>query len=432
MSRLTIWVGLQQAATLSLVNQEFTLAYLPAWKEAGGYAFSPHLALDQTHTGATVKNFFSNLLPEGQMLESLSSAHQVSKYDVFGILRKIGRDCAGALVILDEGETPEETPHHAYERITEQELHQRVIESQHHHVPLMFWKRVPRMSLAGVQNKLGVYLNQDGSFALPITAAPTSHILKIGDPRYESVAANEYFCMQLARALGLNVPDTLFKRLPAPVFLVKRYDREWTPEGKLIRTHQIDGCQALNLPAQQKYEEPEYTYALPGADLADIYALAALCKTPALARTQILQWILFNYLIGNSDAHAKNISFLINPLKPLHAHQSEYVEEKGITLAPLYDLVSTTVYGFDHMAQHIGGENKFALIKAQHWAGLQEELGIKPQAFKLVANNLCKRMKKQLALTVVRVQHDTQNDPVIQTITQFIENQAALLLNYVN
>lgn len=170
-------------------------------------------------------------------------------------------------MLTEEGPAPDtlDKPDQAYQPISALELNQRIVDARAEEVPLMFWKGKRRMSLAGVQNKLGVYLTLDEGFELPIDAAPTSHILKVGDAKHEDMAANEYFCMQLARAVGLDVPETLFKKLPEPVLLVQRYDRLWDVpvSGGLRRLHQIDGCQALNLPPEQKYEEPHYEYAPP-------------------------------------------------------------------------------------------------------------------------------------------------------------------------
>lgn len=124
--RLHIWVGQQHAATLSVADQTFTLDYTANWQQSTqAYAFSPHLPLGQGAQGASVKNFFSNLLPEGKPLEALSHAHHVSQYDVFGILGKVGRDCAGALVITEE-DTPPTTANmfneEDYESVTHDEL----------------------------------------------------------------------------------------------------------------------------------------------------------------------------------------------------------------------------------------------------------------------------------------------------------------------
>jgi serine/threonine-protein kinase HipA len=389
-NRLHIWVGQQHAATLSAADQSFTLDYTTDWQQSTqAYAFSPHLPLGQSAQGASVKNFFSNLLPEGKPLEALSYAHQVSQYDVFGILRKVGRDCAGALVITEE-DTPPPIANvfnaDDYESATHADLQQRITESRAQDVPLMFWRGKRRMSLPGVQNKLGVYINATGGLWLPKDGAPTSHILKVGDDRHPGMVANEYFCMQLAKAIGLAVPDVQYLELPEPVLLVQRYDRQWTADGGLLRTHQIDGCQALNLPPEQKYEEPHYDAAPPGASFAQLFQLHKLCSVPAAAQVQMLQWLLFNYLVGNSDAHAKNLSFL--------------VDAKGMRVAPLYDLVCGSVYGYNDMAQSVGEETNFAVIGEVEWGTLAKDCGVQFSLIKRISDQIYKLKNLKISMTL--------------------------------
>jgi serine/threonine-protein kinase HipA len=392
MAALNIWVGSELAATLQANEGSFALHYAPAW-EAGAkaFAFSPHLPLGQVTQGAAVKHFFSNLLPEGQPLEALSRAHQVSQYDVFGMMRKVGRDCAGALVITDEDTAPpEEKVFNAadYEEVSRQELQERIAQSREQDVPLMFWRGKRRMSLPGVQNKIGVYIAQDGSLWLPRDGAPTSHILKIGNARHPDMAANEYTCMRLARSIGLPVPQVIYMELPEPVILVQRYDRAWTPDGGLRRIHQIDACQALNIPPEQKYEEPHYETAPPGPTFAQLLALHKLGQVPASAHVLMLQWLMFNTLIGNSDAHAKNFSFLVS--------------EKGLQAAPLYDLVSGLRYGYQDMAQSIGGETHPGAITAQDWKRLAKDCDI--------PFNLLQRLGKQLTSKIEERAKALQNE----------------------
>ena len=405
-NRLIVWVGQQHTATLGVTDQTFTLDYTTEWQQSkDAYAFSPHLPFGPTAQGASVKNFFSNLLPEGKPLEALSHAHQVSQYDVFGILRKAGRDCAGALVITEE-DTPPPTANvfsdDDYESVTHDDLQQRITESRAQDVPLMFWRGKRRMSLPGVQNKLGVYMDASGGLWLPKDGAPTSHILKVGDDRHPNMVANEYFCMQLAKAIGLTVPNVQYLELPEPVLLVQRYDRQWTADGGLIRIHQIDGCQALNLPPEQKYEEPHYAAAPPGATFAQLFKLSALCSVPAAAQVQLLQWLLFNHLIGNSDAHAKNLSFLV------HAN--------SMRVAPLYDLVCGSVYGYNDMAQSVGGETNFAVIGRDEWVQLTKDCGVLFNLVQRLAKQLKNQVKDRLdAVHLVCSQHP-QNKAIKQKL----------------
>ncbi len=405
-NRLNVWVGQQHAATLGVIDQTFTLDYTTEWQQSkDAYAFSPHLPFGPTAQGASVKNFFGNLLPEGKPLEALSHAHQVSQYDVFGILRKVGRDCAGALVITEE-DTPPPTANvfseDDYESVTHDDLQQRITESRAQDVPLMFWRGKRRMSLPGVQNKLGVYMDASGGLWLPKDGAPTSHILKVGDDRHPNMVANEYFCMQLAKAIGLTVPNVQYLELPEPALLVQRYDRQWTSDGGLIRMHQIDGCQALNLPPEQKYEEPHYAAAPPGATFAQLFQLSRLCSVPASAQVQMLQWLLFNTLIGNSDAHAKNLSFL--------------VDAQGMRVAPLYDLVCGSVYGNNDMAQSVGGESNFAVIRQEEWAQLAINCGAPFNLVQRLAKQLIKKAKGQIDEVDIACGHHPQNREIKKTL----------------
>jgi serine/threonine-protein kinase HipA len=427
MNSLNVWVGDTLAAVLSEEDNTFSLAYTEAWN-AQGYAFSPHLPLNVLSSGAAVRNFFSNLLPEGQLLEGLSQVYQVSQFDVFGILRKVGKDCAGALVLSDLSESPDND--HAitkndYQEISEQDLNARIEESSAQNVPVMMWNMIPRMSLAGVQNKLGVYIDTDDRFFLPIASAPTSHILKPDNynGKHANIAANEYFCMQLAKKIGLNVPDTSYRKLPTPVFLIKRYDRIWTNEGRLIRSHQIDGCQALNLAPNLKYEQ-EYRDGPQGATIASLIALAKLCKTPAIAQQQILTWVLFNYLIGNSDAHAKNISFLIN--HHIFDERNQMVIDAGIKVAPFYDLVCGTVYGYYELAQSIGGENEIPLITRLEWKKFAEECGVSFVIVQKIAQQLVKKIAKCLPSLTEHTKNHT-NQPIVTEIAAAINLHCSYL-----
>jgi serine/threonine-protein kinase HipA len=425
---LFIWIDGQRVATLSHHEGNFELAYEASWVTSGGYPISPHLPLIEVSRGAAVKHFFSNLLPEGELLEGLSQAHQVSKFDIFGLLKKVGRDCAGAMIIADTDQPVIDDSQHfdsdGYQQIRNDEFNQQIIDSRHAKVPLMFLDRKPRMSLAGVQNKIGVYIDANETLMLPRHSQPTSHILKIGDPRYPGMAANEYFCMRLAQALGLSVPDTHFRKLPEPVLLVHRYDRDWTQvAGTIKRRHQIDACQALNLPPNQKYEQPAYEYAPTGATLADIVSLAKLCDIPSAALATMLNWVLFNYLIGNTDAHAKNLSFLID-------RASEPARLMGrqasIVVAPLYDLVCGSVYGLDDFAQNIGNEDELALISTIDWREFAKLTGIAPKLVRRLGEMLVRKISQNLDGVANKVLIETSAE-VVTEISAHVRGQTIKL-----
>ncbi len=164
------------------------------------------------------------------------------------------------------------------------------------------------------------------------------------------------------------------------MLLVQRYDRQWTADGGLLRTHQIDGCQALNIAPEQKYEEPAYEAAPAGASFAQLLKLHPLCQVPAKAQITLLQWLMLNFILGNTDAHAKNLSFIVSP--------------QGLVVAPIYDLVCGCAYRYQDMAQCIGGETNLSVIGKAQWQQQAKDCAISMNLLKQFAKPLLARFGK--------------------------------------
>lgn len=131
------------------------------------------------------------------------------------------------------------------------------------------------------------------------------------------------------------------------------------------RHHVIDGCQALNLSPEYKYERifgsgRDVAHIRDGASYLKLFQFADDCQNPAVTKLQILDWALFNVLVFNCDAHGKNISF--------------FVDQKGIALAPFYDLVNIKMYpDFEQeMAMVFGDEFDSDGISAYQLADFSE------------------------------------------------------------
>jgi serine/threonine-protein kinase HipA len=187
--------------------------------------------------------------------------------------------------------------------------------------------------------------------------------------------------MSLARAVGLDVPKVELLHLPEAIYLVARYDRA-LDAGVVKRRHQIDLCQMLNKPPSFKYESEG------GATFSDAFHGAVMTVVPGQAKLELLRRQVFNYLIGNSDAHAKNIAFL--------------VDESGIRLAPAYDLLSVRVYGdtYDYLAMSVGEQNRYGHIERADWDAMCDSLGIKPNVVRAIRKQYAKRvpaLARQLA-----------------------------------
>lgn len=403
---LNVFVGGSRAATLEHEEGVFRMSYDDRWAaSADAFPFSPHLRLGVKHEGASVRNFFSNLMPEGQALDGVSRAHQVSKFDVFGVLKKIGADIAGALVILPDGEEP--GAEDQYRPVPPAELSERIRNQDQ--VPLIVWDGKVRISLPGVQNKIAVKIEADDSIWLPIAAAPSSHILKpeTTSQQFPFLPENEYFCMRLAAAVGLPVAPTRLLQLPESVLVVDRYDRVYI-ENRIIRIHQIDLCQVLNLPPEAKYEQSEVVGQ--GAALRDLFNATQLLSNPTFGRAQLLDWVIFNYVIGNTDAHAKNVSFLVEP--------------GSFRVAPAYDLLCGTVYGAKHFAQEIGDNDEIGLITAADWLKFAEESNLQRQLLQMQIVSIANRILAALEDVSAFVSTGEPAADLIQSIIRSIRQHA--------
>jgi serine/threonine-protein kinase HipA len=228
-----------------------------------------------------------------------------------------------------------------------------------------------RLSLAGAQNKLPVIkLDGDKSrFALPISPdLATTHIIKLQNPHFESLVLNEVVSMRLAKAVGLNVPEIDFLLVDNQHHLiVERYDRI---NGQ--RLHQEDFCQALGIDADNKYEAEGGPSLQACAELIRQYS-----HKPAADMMQFVRWVLFNIVIGNRDAHGKNIAFLYQP---------------KCELTPFYDLLSTQCYPelSDKFSMKIGGENRLDWLQKRHFERFANDIGVK---FPLVQKEFAKLVK---------------------------------------
>ncbi len=378
-------------------EQLYTFKYARTWVEdPNTFSLAPLLPKQEApHSGSTVKFFFSNLLPEGEMLEMVSRSQAVSKYDPFGLLKKIGAECAGALKILEADTASGDGKN--YKPVTNEELSARARVDAAEILANLGGKL--GMSLAGVQDKLPVLVDANGRVFLPELGSASTHILKPNHRHWKQfphTSANEHFCMTLAGRLGLNVPRSFTLSVPERIYVVERFDRMFTPpivikqvedsyelQGEAVhRLHQIDVCQLLGLPPTQKYEDPEYQ-TTPGPSVIQVAEAITQATGEAIStRRSIIDWVVFNYLIGNSDSHAKNISLLWRGNR--------------WTLAPAYDLLSVAVYSDDPEKLHdfafkIGGETRYGWITGASWYEFATDLGV---GHRYVAASL-KRMAEQ-------------------------------------
>ena len=320
---LQAYINGRRAGALRDTDGVWSFAYDAAWVSAtDAYPLSPALPLgsDPISDSSSVRPvqwYFDNLLPEEAVRTLLAKDARVDAADAFGLLAYYGAESAGSLTLVKEA--PEASTG-ATHPLSDAQLQERI-----EALPRISLasKAAKRMSLAGAQHKLAVIYRNDELFE-PVGQTPSTHILKPDhtDPDYPHTVINEYFTMRLCRSLKLAAPGVARRYVPAAVYLVQRFDREAARNADGVsRVHLIDACQALNLDRQFKYAE---------GSMDRLAELANSCSVPAAARLRIYSWLVFNLLTGNSDAHLKNLSFLVT--------------SRGIELAPCYDLVAVGVY----------------------------------------------------------------------------------------
>lgn len=291
--------------------------------------------------------FFAGLLPEETNRKLIAQSFGVSDKNDFALLEKIGAECAGAVSLLPSGE-PTVAGAPGYREIGLDELAGKMAVLPQH--PLLAGQEGIRLSLAGAQDKMAVKI-EDGRFFVPLDGAPSTHILKPRSPHFEGLVENEFFCMKLAAQIGFEVASVEAGTTGDITFLqVKRYDRIHPSDGLLTRVHQEDFCQAMRIAPELKYQQEG------GPNLKRCFELLrAVSSFPGPDVLRLFDAVVFNFLIGNNDAHGKNFSLLYN--------------EGQIRLAPFYDLVCTQAYPglAAEMAMKIGDERNPDRIFPRNW-----------------------------------------------------------------
>lgn len=322
-------------------------SYLPRYLESGGPAVATTLPLTNqtvfTPSGA-VPPYFTGLLPEGRRLNSLRRAVKASADDELALLMGAGGDAVGDVQTVPHGEPPTEGGSAV------------VLDSK---LPLDFDALlgdsglIDPVALAGVQDKLSA-----GMISLPVAQAGKRFILKLNAPEFPFVVENEFLMFRFARKLRIPVSSV---QLVHDVggragLLVERFDRLTGADGVAVRLAVEDGAQVLGL-------YPADKYSVPFGEVCA--ALAAHCSAPLPALRNLAIQLAFAWLSGNGDLHAKNVSMVQTP-------QGEY------TIAPVYDIPSTVVYGDKTLALGIGG--KKSGISRKHFLAWAGRLGLTGRA----------------------------------------------------
>jgi len=329
---------------------------------------------DDAYKGERVAAVFENLLPDSEMLRRRVAERVGAKgTDAYSLLSQIGRDCVGALQFIPDG----------YDAVSDTtDITGKIISNEEIEKLLKNLVRAPlgldlnqdfRISVAGAQEKTAL-LRHKGKWWKPHGTTPTTHILKpqIGTlPNgvdLSNSVENEYYCLKLMAAFGLQVNAAEIKVFgKTKTLVIERFDRQRTDKGRLLRVPQEDCCQALSCPPSRKYQNEG------GPGMVDILKLLNAGDTPAEDQKAFLKSQILFWLIGGTDGHAKNVSIFLGPGGRFH-------------LTPFYDVL-TAQPSLDarqierkqmKLAMSVGESRHYRIdeIKGRHFTQTVERAGL--------------------------------------------------------
>ncbi len=393
--------------------------YDPKWiADVENFPLSLSMPLATTRHGhKVVETFLWGLLPDHEgILRQWGKKFKVSHRNPFQLLWHVGEDCAGAVQFIRSDQIENWSKKSRPGGIVwmkESEIVERIQLLLTDYSASRTNNDIGYFSLAGAQPKTAFFYDPESHrWGIPSGKIPTTHILKPATSAFDSYAENEYFCMRLSEMSGLSTASSSLQYFENyPVIIIKRYDRITASRG-VIRIHQEDMCQALGRMPQQKYQSEG------GPSLVDIIKLIREYSSDHLVdELRFIDSIIFNWLIGGTDAHAKNYSFLI-------------ASGGQVRLAPLYDLSSILPYSRQTnlrkagMAMKIGGAYKLREINAERWEKCALELGMN-------TSKLLNRIKKiatvlpDLSHTLCKeISSQGINNPIVNQLTEEISNRS--------
>ncbi len=357
--------------------------YVQSWlNKPGATPLSQSLPLRmERFTRNECRGFFAGILPEESKREIIARNLGISARNDYAMLEQIGGECAGAVTFIPAGQALPER-NNSYRTLSSNEL--AAILKELPKRPLLAGEKGIRLSLAGAQDKVAVRIEGD-EISLPLGGAPSTHILKPGMEHFAGLVFNEALTMNLATAIDMPAAKVETRIVEGIEYLlVERYDRTHRQSGEatvLERLHQEDFCQAQNIVSEMKYQKEG------GPSLKQCFRLLREASSaPVIDLARLLDAVIFNYLVGNNDAHGKNFSLLY------HGVGTANLE---IRFAPLYDVVNTIYYHelSKNMAMKIGGEYLSERVTPRDFEKLAEEAGL--------AKPLVRRRVPELAEAII-------------------------------
>jgi len=386
--RLVVYINDEIVGELREHNGLWAFEYALDWlSKPNAFPLTPSLLLRQeahidTGTKRPVQWFFDNLLPEEKAREVLAKDYKLDKEDAFALLEAIGSESAGAITLL---KPDEKLPPGELFPLSDKELSQRI---QKLPKTQLNNKERKRMSLAGAQHKMLLVIKGKERFE-PSGQVPSTHILKPehSEPgSYWFTVRNEHFVMTLAEKCQLTVPRVAIDYIPEPVYIVERFDRTGQLPN-IKRLHVLDGCQILDISASAKYR---------ASNVTALNSLIAMTRSPAQTATRLFRWALFNFLVGNGDAHLKNLTFSYSL--------------NDCQLMPHYDLLSTAVYANagehinEELSQPLGNARNFGQVTREDVLAFAQELRLSKRVAGREADKVCAQIQQQADELIAQIE----------------------------
>lgn len=406
----------REMGIVSYRNARLSFVYDDAWRQdPASYPLSLSMPLASSQHGhSRMEPFLWGLLPDNnRVLENWGQRFQVSSRNAFRLIAHVGEDCAGAVQFVrpERLETLRTDPAaREIAWLTEASLAERLRVLRTDHAAWRAATDTGQFSLAGAQPKTAL-LYQRGKWGIPSGRTPTTHILKPPTGEWDGHAENEHFCLLLARACGLVVPNSTVQRFQDQIAIViERYDR-LTVAGERLRVHQEDMCQAVALHPARKYENEG------GPGIRPIVELLRQNSTVPFEDIQtFLDAIAFNWLIAGTDGHAKNYALLLGG-------------QGAVRLAPFYDLASILPYANVNMssarlAMRIGSEYRLRNIGFRQWRKLAAEVHIDEDQLIARVREMAVMLPDLIVTTRRNVEHEGLRHPLIKTLAARLTTRA--------
>jgi serine/threonine-protein kinase HipA len=391
-----------------------TLTYDADWRQTpDAYPLSLSMPLVVAeHENAKIEPWLWGLLPDNEaILARWGQRFQVSPRNPFALLAHVGEDCAGAIQIVqpERADALRTQPAGQVEWLDDKDIAERIRILRKDQAAWRIARDAGQFSLAGAQPKTA-FLFENGRWGIPSGRAPTTHIVKPPIEAFDGHAENEHVCLALARALGLPAAASQVRVFDGEVaIVVERYDRVRMGD-TIRRLHQEDMCQALGLPPTGKYENEGGPGVPPIVELLRTYS-----SRPIDDVWTFIQALALNWLIGGTDAHAKNYSVLIGA-------------GGRARLAPLYDIASTLPYDFDfkklRLAMKIGGQYLLDDISLRHWNKLASSVRLDEEQVRTKCLDLAERLPDALADVIKTARADGLDNVVLQRLSEVITIRA--------